>query len=367
MNLDYPDINDWGIEVDFLAIGEKQSGDAICIRFGSLKGQRPSQFVIVIDGGFEGDGEKVAEHLRNYYGTRTINLLINSHPHQDHSMGMLEIIDKCSVKVLAVHRPWVRAGLKSLFEDQRSTAASIRKKLETKLSVARELDMKAKANGKTKMLEPFVGDDFNFMQYGFRVQLLNPTEDFYESCLQYFACTPDEKFWPNARRLTYRKKKVHYESGRLSDEGATSAENNTSTVLLITCPDGKQLLFTADAGMPALEASLQNARKMNVCIKNLVLFQIPHHGSIQNLGPSILSTLYASSAKNEPRYAVGSVCEDPDEEHPALPVLNAILEKNVKVCLTKGCNLLYSNGNCPDRGWQAAEPVPYADWVQEFG
>ena len=359
--------NSWGIEVDFLAIGEKQSGDAICIRFGNLKRERPLQFVIVIDGGFKGDGEKVVEHLKNFYRTQTINLLVNSHPHQDHSMGMLEIIDKCSVDVLAIHRPWVRAGLKSLFEDQRPTAASIKKKLETKLAVARELDKKANANGKTEVIEPFVGGELDFIWCGFRVQLLNPTEDFYEFCLKYFACTPDEKSWPNARRLNYNKKKVNCIRGCLSDEGATSAENNTSTVLLITCPDGKQLLFTADAGMPALDASLRNAKKMGVSINNLVLFQIPHHGSVQNLGPSILKALYARSVNNESRYAVGSVCKDPDEEHPALPVLNAISDKNVDVCLTKGCNLLYSNGSCPDRGWESVEPVPHADWVQEFG
>lgn len=356
----------WGVEVDFLAVGEKQSGDAICIRFGNLAGERPLQFVIVIDGGFKGDGDKVAEHIRKYYRTNTVNLLLSSHPHQDHSMGMLEILDQCSVEVLAIHTPWLRSGLKSLFDDRRSSASSIKRRLETKLAVARDIDKKARSNKETEVIEPFVGNAINFTWYGFGVQLLNPTEDFYELCLKYFACTPDEKSWPGAKRLNYSKKRVNYIKGRLSDEGATSAENNTSTVLLVTCPDGKQLLFTADAGMPALKAALQNAKQIGVSINNLVLFQIPHHGSVQNIGPSIIRSLYEKSINNEPKYAIASVCQEPDEEHPALSVINALSDKGVKVCLTKGCNILYSNGSCPDRGWQAVEPVAHAEFVQEF-
>lgn len=356
----------WGIEVDFLAVGDKQSGDAICIRFGMLTANPPNQFVIVIDGGFKGDGEKVVDHLNNYFNTNEIDLLINSHPHQDHSMGMLEILDGCKVKLLAVHEPWNRVGLKSLFTDNRSTARSIKSRLEEKLGTAKQLSQKAHSNKTTKVIEPFVGQAINFGWCGFKIQLLNPTEDFYEYCLKYFACTPDEKSWPNAKRLSYNKRKVPWIKGRLTNDGATSAENNTSTVLLITCPDGKQLLFTADAGMPALKAAIVNAQKMGVSINNLVLLQIPHHGSVQNIGPFVLNALYDNSNTQDNKYAIISVCKDSDEEHPALPVINAVSGKGVGVYLTKGDNVLYSNGNCPDRGWCPLEPAPHAEYVQEF-
>ena len=52
-----------GYEIDFLAVGEKKSGDAICIRWGNLHGSRDEQKVVVIDAGYASTGEQVIEHI----------------------------------------------------------------------------------------------------------------------------------------------------------------------------------------------------------------------------------------------------------------------------------------------------------------
>ncbi|PTB91385.1 MBL fold hydrolase, partial [Marinobacter sp. Z-F4-2] len=53
-----------GYEVDVLGVGEKStSGDAIAIRYGNLHGSREEQTVVVIDGGYKGDGAKLVEHI----------------------------------------------------------------------------------------------------------------------------------------------------------------------------------------------------------------------------------------------------------------------------------------------------------------
>ena len=360
------DIYSWWVEVDFLAVGDTQSGDAVCVRLGNCRRGQSCQYVIVIDGGFKGDGDRVVSHLGEYYHTDEIDLLISSHPHQDHNQGMLEIVDKCRVKEFAIHQPWTHVGLADLFEDKRATCKSIKGRLSTHLAISRKLVQLAGEKGVGCVFEPFAGKNMRFNILGFRVVLLSPSEEFYDFCLRYFACTPDEKSWPNATRLKYNNKEVLYECCRLTDDGATSAENNASTVLLIICPDGQQLLFTADAGMPALYESITQASALEIRLNQLSFFQVPHHGSIQNIGPLALSCLSPCLGLGKDGYAAVSVASSPDNEHPALSVLNAVKEKGFDVYETHGTNILFPFGNYPLRNWKTAKPFAGSRMVQEF-
>jgi glyoxylase-like metal-dependent hydrolase (beta-lactamase superfamily II) len=70
-----------GFEIDFLSVGkEGQSGDAIAFRIGNLYGDRKEQFVVVIDGGFKESGEQLVSHIKKYYQTSDIDLVILTHP-----------------------------------------------------------------------------------------------------------------------------------------------------------------------------------------------------------------------------------------------------------------------------------------------
>ncbi|MCC7897533.1 MBL fold metallo-hydrolase, partial [Escherichia coli] len=82
-----------GYEIDFLAVGEKKSGDAICIRWGNLHGSRDEQKVVVIDAGYASTGEQVIEHIEKYYRTKTIDLLISTHPDGDHVGGLTSVLE----------------------------------------------------------------------------------------------------------------------------------------------------------------------------------------------------------------------------------------------------------------------------------
>ena len=75
------------LTVSFLDVG---SGDAILIR-------TPDNFKIMIDGG---PSNKVLNHLGNNLGPidRSIDLLILTHPHQDHVLGALNILERYDVK-----------------------------------------------------------------------------------------------------------------------------------------------------------------------------------------------------------------------------------------------------------------------------
>lgn len=64
-----------GYEIDFLAVGEKKSGDAICIRWGNLHGSRDEQKVVVIDAGYASTGEQVIEHIENTTAQKLLTCL----------------------------------------------------------------------------------------------------------------------------------------------------------------------------------------------------------------------------------------------------------------------------------------------------
>ena len=92
------------IEIDFLWVGEKaNTGDAITCRFTDpATGQ---DVVIVIDGGFVETGDRIASHVRQYYGTSRVDLVICTHPDDDHIRGLFAVIEELDVARLLIHRP----------------------------------------------------------------------------------------------------------------------------------------------------------------------------------------------------------------------------------------------------------------------
>src|SRR5260221_14328780 len=109
-----------GFEVDFQAVGDKgKSGDAIALRLWD-GADRSRQAVIVIDGGFADSGKTLVEHIRNYYGTSTVDLVVSTHPDGDHSAGLKTVLEELEVKQLWMHQPWKHVnGISDYFKDGR--------------------------------------------------------------------------------------------------------------------------------------------------------------------------------------------------------------------------------------------------------
>ena len=110
-----------GYEIDFLPVGTGEcSGDAIALRFGSLQGSRNEQTVIVIDGGYKEDGEKLIEHIKTFYGTGSVDLVISTHPDNDHSSGLAAVLEELKVGRLWMHKPWEHTDdIARMFHDGR--------------------------------------------------------------------------------------------------------------------------------------------------------------------------------------------------------------------------------------------------------
>ena len=70
--------------------------------------------------------------------------------------------------------------------------------------------------------------------------------------------------------------KESLEQETLRDDGVTSPQNNTSVISLMTFGDA-QFLFTADAGIPALEQVLDRLQADGFNPGDFGFVQVPHH------------------------------------------------------------------------------------------
>ena len=94
-------------EIDFLPVGNgDRSGDAIAFRLGNINGQRNEQFVGIVDGGFAETGEQLVSHVKKWFNTETIDLVVSTHPDDDHSSGLVYVLENLQVGSLWMHQPW---------------------------------------------------------------------------------------------------------------------------------------------------------------------------------------------------------------------------------------------------------------------
>jgi beta-lactamase superfamily II metal-dependent hydrolase len=363
-----------GYEIDFLAVGEKpgeKSGDAITFRFGNLFGSRQEQTVVVVDAGYVDDGDRVVEHLKTFYGTSHIDLLISTHPDQDHIGGMRKVLELCTVGQMWIHQPWSHTqDIAAMFRDGRVTDSSIRESIRKSLEGARAIETTARAKG-IPISEPFTG-----MADGTgKIFVVGPTKSFYESLLIDFRCTPTprviksmEGFFRTAIEVVAGFIDEHWHIETLSDHGETTAENNSSVVLLLFL-DGDQILLTADAGIPALTQAVDFLDAVGYDKANLKLVQVPHHGSRRNVGPTLLNRLLGQPLDTDRtlRHAVVSAALDGAPKHPSKKVTNAFRRRGAPVVPTAGKGLCRSN-NAPERdGWGIVEALPFYFQVEEDG
>jgi hypothetical protein len=218
-----------GYEVEFLPVGEAGSaGDAIVIRYGNLLANPVQQRVIVVDAGFAETGKVVVEHIRKYYKTNTVDLVVSTHPDNDHVGGLYEVVTELKVGELWMHQPWNHTfGTAGLYKNGNLTDAGISAKLRKALSSARDVETAALRRG-ISVREPFTG----LKEAGGALVVLGPTLGYYESLLPQMSCTPDsiiEQAIRYAARGLVEKAKDAYFGVRKSWERDGIHDNPTPT------------------------------------------------------------------------------------------------------------------------------------------
>jgi beta-lactamase superfamily II metal-dependent hydrolase len=364
-------------EVDFLNVGDgEKSGDAIALRLGDLVNGGDQQTVVVIDGGNKVSGDRLVTHIREFYRTNRVDLVINTHPDADHASGLSVVLEKMAVDRLWMHRPWNHAEAR-LFKDGRITDESLEGRLREELVAAHALELLALNKG-VAIEEPFTG--MTFEQSGGWLSVLGPSSAYYKELLLQFRSTPEPKAATMAieaflnalnEGVEYAKSIIEnwgYETLGEPAEDATSAENNSSAIVLFQC-DGEYCLFTGDAGVPALTRAADFAQDHSINLSQCRLHQVPHHGSRRNVSPTILDRILgpklAVPSDSTKSAFVSAATEAP--KHPSKKVTNAYIRRGRKVIATKGKPIRHSY-KAPDRaGWSAAEPILFQSEIDEEG
>jgi beta-lactamase superfamily II metal-dependent hydrolase len=360
-----------GYEIDFLPVGdESKGGDAIALRYGNLHGSRLEQTVVVIDGGYTDDGEALVQHIREYYRTDKVDIVISTHSDQDHITGLEVVLEEMDVSNLLMHLPWQHSAMLTEARKSAFKSTALSDKIEKSFQAASDLQTIAQRKG-VPIVEPFAG-----MQTGDgALRILGPSKAYYEELL-----TKVEAAGPQSSVITLSEqlRKLLKAAARLvpetlwletlRDDGETSPTNNSSVITLLTV-DGRTSLLTGDAGIPALEQALHILEAEGFEPGTLGFVQIPHHGSRRNVGPSVLNRLLGPKGQNSRNStAFASVPpKNPEHKHPAKKVSNAFHRRGYDVHLTQGSKKQHSHDAPHREGWSTATPVGFHNQVEEDG
>ncbi len=352
-----------GYELDFLGVGEEsKSGDAIALRFGNLHGSRDEQTVVVIDGGFSSTGESLVQHIRTHFNTDVVDVVISTHPDQDHINGLEAVLNELTVFELWIHQPWNHnKNLADKFADGRVTDNSLGERLKENLEKAWAL-IKLAEKKRIKVREPFTGlcDNSGLLQ------ILGPSQSYYEELLADFEGMPARA--EGAASITslfqaafsgLKRFFATWGEDQLDDEGVTSARNNSSVITQLIVGE-RRLVLTGDAGIQALE---QAADQIEACTSGaqLCFLQVPHHGSRRNVGPSVLNRLLGYPVGLGERRNITAIASTAkaSTKHPRKAVLNAFTHRGVAVVATRGKGICLFHEAPMREGWNSVQPEPY--------
>lgn len=354
-------------EIDFLTVESEKSGDAITLRYqvdGELR-------IHVVDGGFQGTGEKVVGHINTYYGSPTlIDSVVLTHPDGDHAGGLLTVLEEFEVLELWMLRPWLYADeLISRFSRYLSVENLIRRLKEVYPNVAA---LEQLANEKNiPIREPFQGAVIG------EFVVLAPTKARYLDLVVQSNKTPESVSEEKRGALTEALGLLSRAAAKAvslvraawgaetfsTDE--TSAENDMSVVQFANLL-GEKILLTGDVGRGGLSEAADFAPSAGLFLPGIDRFQVPHHGSRRNvntelldrwLGPRLQSP---SQAGNQSFSAIVSASEK-DKDHPRKAVIRAMYHRGGRPITTEDSDKR-TGKNAPVRdGWTTASPVAYPE------
>ena len=350
-------------EIDFLNVEAKKSGDAIPLRYKIGDETR----IHVTDGGFQDTGDKVVEHIKNYYGNpRKIDAMIVTHPDGDHAGGLRTVLEDFEVSALWMLRPWLYADELIDRFSRFSNVNNLVRRLKDIYPNIEALEKIAKTKS-IPIYTPFQGTMIG------KFIVLAPTKQRYLDLVVASEKTPEVvkelvEYFLKRKQNFFEKaalRAVSFVSSLWGQEifspEETSSENEMSVVQYAYLCE-KRILLTADAGRSALTEAANYARKI---LPGIDFFQVPHHGSRRNVSTEILDLWLG---KRLPRKLengferfnaiISASKEDPD--HPRKAVVRACIHRGARVVSTEELNI-HVGYNAPKRGWGTVPPLPYPE------
>lgn len=360
-------------EIDFIGVGSesKKDADAISLRWKDMSGNYK---VAVYDGGLRAHGQKMEEHLNQYYfegdGEKIIDCVICSHSDLDHASGLKNILEKFTVNALYMNRPWLYIeDIWDSVNDGRITKDSLTRRLKEEYTYICDLENIATEKN-IPIYEAFQGTIIEN-----KLQILSPSKDFYLQLLIESNKTPLTESNSSASFIKLAQTLFQYVKNlietwsveKLREDVSTSAENEMSVVILGEM-DEENFLLTGDAGIRALDSAITYSDEIGKSILDTVKFiQVPHHGGRHNVSPSILDRLVGEIVEegvSTNKTAFVSAAKDSD--HPLQMVVNAFVRRGVKVYKPKGAIIRHSK-NMPDRcGWVTSKKLEFDEKVEDW-
>jgi hypothetical protein len=336
-------------EIDFLPVGDgARSGDAIAMRF--TRPDNGDLAHVIVDAGFEDDGDALVAHFKDVYGTDHADLVLLTHPDKDHRGGMRKVLEGLDVGVFAAH----------------DLAAHDGGELPAAEHVAELRDL-ALAEG-VEVVEPFAG----MSGFGEAIVVAGPSEDFYRQMVAEEVERLRTGTAPAAPHTASLAAKAQGLIERIlgnfppelpfGDAGGTNPRNNSSTILDLRLGEDRVLL-TADAGAPALEGALDLLDQQGRADRHPKLIQVPHHGSRHNLSRELIERIAGPKGDERRGWALVSIsqlaAEDP--RYPSPRVTNAFGRRGYRVGETAGKTICSPSADAPSRGWPSVDPLPPLD------
>jgi beta-lactamase superfamily II metal-dependent hydrolase len=330
-------------EIDFLPVGETSSGDAIAMRF-----TRPDTGTlahVLIDAGYKGSeadpssqcGRRLVEHVRGTYGVDSVDLVILTHPDGDHIGGMGEVFRGLNVGKLWLHDLAGHGG------GSLPAASAVR----SLISVARERG--------AQVLEPWAGA----REFGGALTVLGPDKAYYEQMVAeqvsgVSAPTAAAKAAVAGIRAVWDRLSEALGDEIPFPEKEVTPRNNSSIITMLQV-DGQRMLFTGDAGVPALSRAWDKAEEMGLA-GDLALVQVPHRGSRRNASSAFLDRLLGPKGQPQVRSAYVSV-PPRSEKHPSGRVMNAYERRGCATNVTAGRGIYHFGGTPMRDGWVPLSPM----------
>jgi beta-lactamase superfamily II metal-dependent hydrolase len=316
-------------ELDVLKVGKERDATAITARF--TRPDTATRAHVVVDAGWKADADTVVAMLQRYEAPG-VDVALLTHPDGDHIGGMGVLFNHFHVGTLVMHRLDLRGGA-----DLDAAEA------------VKELAEKAIAAG-TQILEPTPG----LSLLGGALTILGPSDDYYAQLVieqrgQTIAKALAGALRGAVRSLADRLLQDLPEEEVPFDDGPGCGPRNNSSVIALLRLDGKRVLLTGDAGVPAVEAALDYAQANAIDATRASIVQIPHHGSRRNASSVLLDRMLGPIGQAETGESFVSVISDTDRKHPSGRVVNAYARRGYPYFWTADGPKLWASADAPPR------------------
>lgn len=324
-------------------------GDAIALRF--TRADTGGYAHVVIDAGFDQSGRDLVDHIRNYYDTSSVDLAILTHPDGDQIGGMGHVVRDLDVAELWVHRLRERGG------DGLPAADAV----DDLIAVAED-------HG-TIVNEPFAGRS----AFGGALTILGPDEGWYGELVQeqQAELAPSVarvagRILAGVRLTAQRFIAALTDENRFDDAGGTNPRNNSAAITRLEV-DGRTLLFTSDAGVPAQDRAWDWHEQNGGDISPPQFVQLAHHGSRHNASSDLLDRILGPIGQEQTRTAFVNV-GPAAVKHPSARVANGFMRRGYAVAQKRGTNIRHGHNAPPRAGWSPLSPLqPFDESAEEDG